>query len=54
MSGANSCYRYDFYGQEWLTDCGSGSCSWRIYTPNLREAKRLRLKHTRAECAGGY
>jgi hypothetical protein len=54
MSGAISCYRYDFYGQEWLTLCGSGSCSWEIYTPTLREAKRARLKHTRHDCAGGY
>ena len=49
-----SCYAYDNYGQEWLTTCGSGSCPWLIYTPNLKEAKRLILRHTRAECAGGY
>jgi len=49
-----SCYAYDFYGQEWQTVCGSGSCSWLIYTPTLRDAKRLRLKHTRTQCAGGY
>ena len=49
-----ACYEYDYQGQEWLTLCGSGSCSWHVYTPNLREAKRLRLKHTRTECGNGY
>ena len=51
---AASCYQYDFHGREWLVTCDSGSCSWLIYTPTLRDGKRLRLKHTRTECANGY
>jgi len=51
---ARSCYFYDFTGGEWITNCGSGACRWIVYTPNLRDAKRARLKHTRTECAGGY
>lgn len=45
--------RYDYAGGEWVIFCKA--CSSLVgYAPSKKIARRARLKHTRAECLGGY
>ena len=50
---ARSDLYYDTGGGEWVILC-STCISLVGYAPTKKIARRARLKHTRAECLGGY